>query len=243
MEHPSGGFYITGMGTPEPFDAGHGALYLEDHGYELAIPVFFSPEALERYAQGIADDAQSGLETVAERAVGLFRVIPLKGEQERMEIAAWAGADCLLWNPAPGDEVQHTYRIPKSHHLPAQGLGSFCGGNLQNAAPTGGAIHRRFESTASGGEVLLRALRERREALDRCPARQGSLAKPAPPQRVGRVPPSSPPITICALRARIPTALAAHAGFPVVRGPSARTRARSARCALQRPGPPSPPAR
>jgi hypothetical protein len=48
MEDP-GGFYVIGLGDREDPNTGRGPLYLEMlAGREIALPVFFSPETLER---------------------------------------------------------------------------------------------------------------------------------------------------------------------------------------------------
>jgi hypothetical protein len=113
MERP-GGFYVIALG--DGVDAGGfpGPLYMEEHeGTVFALPVFFSPETLERYADGIADHPQPESGTVAELRAGRFRAVCLEGERELFEATTWAGADCLVWDPAPGDEVRQVYRLPK----------------------------------------------------------------------------------------------------------------------------------
>jgi hypothetical protein len=114
MEHVGCGLYIMGIGAPEDYDAGYGPLYLEERGDELALPVFFSLEALERYAEdNAADGSQSEPETLAELRAGRFRVIAVEGMRELVEIAVWSEADYLSWNPTPREAVQQIYRIPK----------------------------------------------------------------------------------------------------------------------------------
>jgi hypothetical protein len=113
MERP-GGFYVIALG--ERADEGEfpGPLYLEEHeGGEFALPVFFSLETLERYAEGIADHAGSETRTVAELRTGRFRAVRLDGERELFEAAAWVGVDCLVWDPAPGDPMRRVYRLPE----------------------------------------------------------------------------------------------------------------------------------
>ena len=113
MEH-RGGFYVIALGDGEDTDGFAGPLYLEElEGGEFALPVFFGPETLERYAEGIAGHAEVETGTVAELSAGRFRAVLLEGERELLEAARWAGVDCLVWDPAPGDEVRQVYRLPE----------------------------------------------------------------------------------------------------------------------------------
>jgi hypothetical protein len=113
MEDP-GGFYVIGLGDREDPNTGRGPLYLEMlAGREIALPVFFSTETLERYARGITDVPPPETQTAAELEAGRYRVVRLKGEGELLELAEWAGADCLVWDPYPGGETHQVYRIPE----------------------------------------------------------------------------------------------------------------------------------
>jgi hypothetical protein len=52
MDGP-GGFFVIGLGYREDAGGFGGPLYLEElEGEEFALPVFFGPGTLERYAEG-----------------------------------------------------------------------------------------------------------------------------------------------------------------------------------------------
>ncbi len=112
MERP-GGFYIIGLGERKD-PGGFDPLYFEEHrGGEFMLPVFFSPGALERYAEGIAEDPGPETGAVAELGAGRYRAVHVEGESELLEVAAGLGVDCLVWDPAPGDANQQVYRLPR----------------------------------------------------------------------------------------------------------------------------------
>ena len=111
MEH-RGGFYVIALGDGEDTGEFPGPLYLEKHeGTVFALPVFFSPETLERYAEGIADHPQPETGTVAELRAGRYRAVRLRGEGKLFEAAQWPGVDCLVWDPVPGDAVRRVYYL------------------------------------------------------------------------------------------------------------------------------------
>jgi hypothetical protein len=111
MDRP-GGFYLIALGEQADGSQYQGPLYMEMHeGTKFALPVFFSPESLELYAEGIANHAQPETRTVAELKAGRYRAVHLRGESELLEAAAWLGVDCLVWDPAPGDSRQQVYYL------------------------------------------------------------------------------------------------------------------------------------
>ena len=111
MDSP-GGFYVIALEERAEAGGFPGPLYLEEHeGGEFALPVFFDPETLERYAEAIVEHAETETGTVAEPRAGRFRAVRLQGERELFEAAAWIGVDCLVWDPVPGDAVRRVYYL------------------------------------------------------------------------------------------------------------------------------------
>jgi hypothetical protein len=108
-------WYVIGIGAVEDFDGGRGALLLEERGDEIGLPVFMTPELLERYTEALMADPGEGLETVEELSAGRYRAVNLEGPRELASTLAWSTADYIVWNPASaGERGDGIYRPPRS---------------------------------------------------------------------------------------------------------------------------------
>jgi hypothetical protein len=108
-------WYVIGIGAVEDFDEGRGALLLEERGDEIGLPVFMTPELLERYTDALMDEPDEDPETVEELRAGRYRVVDLDGTRELAYTLAWSTADYIVWNPASaGENGDGIYRPPPS---------------------------------------------------------------------------------------------------------------------------------
>ncbi len=105
---------IIALGNEEDWRAGRGSIYyIEDRNGEKAMPVFTTPEKVERYVRANFDAPKAHmdmLESVPESQVkplteGRFIVMPLDAAGVA-QAAAMVGADYLIRDPRPGDEQE-----------------------------------------------------------------------------------------------------------------------------------------
>jgi hypothetical protein len=110
----SGYLYIIGVGGREDWEAGRGSMYwIEDRKGEKALPVFTTPERVERFMRANLDTPKAhmemlesiGLSHAPALTAGRFVVMPLDNDGVA-RAAAMVEADYLIRDPRPGPEQE-----------------------------------------------------------------------------------------------------------------------------------------
>lgn len=107
--------YIIGVGSLEDFESGGGSFYyIEDRQGERALPVFTTPEKIEKYAGMNLNSPGAHLSmlesigaasTTAPLTEGRFSLWPLKPDLV-FRVASGIEADYLIRDPRPGTEQE-----------------------------------------------------------------------------------------------------------------------------------------
>jgi hypothetical protein len=105
--------YVIGLGNEEDWQARRGSLYyIEDRNGEKAMPIFTTPEKIERYVRANFDAPKEAhmdmLESIPALhtkplAEGRYILMPLNAE-DVARAAVMVGADYLIRDPRPGEK-------------------------------------------------------------------------------------------------------------------------------------------
>jgi hypothetical protein len=106
--------YIIGLGNTEDWDEGRGSLYyIEDKNGRTCIPVFSTPEGVERHIEANFNSAESHMQMmeglllshVGPLTDGRFIIMPVT-EDLIFNKAREMGINYLVRDPRPGDQQE-----------------------------------------------------------------------------------------------------------------------------------------